>query len=206
MEFLSSSNPVNYSEAIAFMEDRVEKIHKNKAEELIWFLEHPPLYTAGTSAKPEDILNPEFPVFQTGRGGQYTYHGNGQLIAYCLYNLKRRQEIFDLRAYIEGLERWIINSLQQIDVKGKTSDVGVGIWVDTDGGLKKIAAIGVRVRHGITYHGISLNINPNLSHYSAIIPCGIKEFGVTSLEELGFDITRSDMELILRQSALAQIF
>ena len=206
MQFLTSQDPVDYEYAVKFMEDRVAEIHNGIADELIWFLEHPSLYTAGTSAKPEDLRNPQFPVYETGRGGQYTYHGKGQLIAYVMCNLKTRQPVFDLRAYIHGLERWIIKALDDIGVRGQTSSAGVGIWADTPSGLQKIAAIGVRVRHGITYHGISINLDPDLSHYTGIIPCGISELGVTSLKKLGISVTRDEMESLLKTHAIAQIF
>jgi lipoyl(octanoyl) transferase len=188
------------------MEQRVAAIHAGTADEMIWFLEHPSLYTAGTSARAEDLLNPHFPVYQTGRGGQYTYHGTGQLIAYAMFDLKKRQTVFDLRAYIQGLERWIIASLADLGLTGKTSEAGVGIWVDTINGMKKIGAIGVRIRHGITYHGISLNIDSDLTHYSGIIPCGISEFGVTSLKDLGISITRTEVENLLKHHAVSHIF
>jgi lipoyl(octanoyl) transferase len=201
MQFLSSSEPVDYQFAVSFMEDRVAGIHNRAEDELIWFLEHPSIYTAGTSAKEIDLRNPQFPVIQTGRGGQYTYHGKGQLIAYVMCDLKQHQNQLDLRAYIQSLEYWIIKSLDDIGITGKISDNGVGIWVDTLLGLSKIAAIGVRVRHGITYHGISLNIDPDLSHYQGIVPCGISDLGVTSLKELGVSVTRQEMETILTQNA-----
>lgn len=188
------------------MEDRVAAIHNGGAEELIWFLEHPPLYTAGTSAKSEDLRNPQFPVYETGRGGQYTYHGAGQLVAYVMCNLRARQETLDLRAYIQGLERWIINSLAEFGVVSQTSPAGIGIWVETGSGLKKIAAIGVRVRHSIAYHGISINIDPDLSHYAGIIPCGISELGVTSLKELGISADRPKLEAALKANFKAELF
>lgn len=206
MEFRSSSELIDYEHAVADMEQRVADIHAGQADELIWFLEHPPLYTAGTSAKAQDLLNPQFPVYQTGRGGQYTYHGPGQLIAYVMCDLKRHQNTLDLRAYIQGLERWVIVALADLGLQATASDAGVGIWVKTEMGQKKIGAIGVRVRHGITYHGISLNNDPDLSHYAGIIPCGISEFGVTSLKELGISITRSELETLLRHHAISQIF
>ena len=206
MQFLSSPDPVAYPDAVSFMEQRVADIHAGVAEELVWFLEHPPLYTAGTSARADDLINAQFPVFETGRGGQYTYHGPGQLIAYAMFDLKSRQSSLDLRGYIQGLERWIITALADLGIRGQTSDAGGGIWVETPSGLKKIGAIGVRVRHGITYHGISLNIEPELSHYAGIIPCGISEFGVTSLKELGISISRAEVETLLRHHAVSQIF
>ena len=206
MQFLSSAEPQDYQSAIQFMEDRVAAIHNGVADELIWFLEHPPLYTAGTSAKSEDLRNPQFPVYETGRGGQYTYHGAGQLVAYVMCNLRARQETLDLRAYIQGLERWIINSLAEFGVVSQTSPAGIGIWVETGAGLKKIAAIGVRVRHSITYHGISINIDPDLSHYAGIIPCGISELGVTSLKELGISADRPALETALKANFKAELF
>ncbi len=178
-----SNNPVSYEEALSEMNARVSDIHEGKKEELIWLLEHPPLYTAGTSAKEEDLRNPEFPVYETGRGGEYTYHGPGQRIAYAMLDLKQRYAKPDIKHYIWSLEEWIIKILAQFDIKGERRAGRVGIWVETEKGEKKIAAIGVRVRHWITLHGFSLNIDPDLSHFDGIVPCGISEYGVTSMKE-----------------------
>ncbi len=184
MLFLSQPELVDYETAISEMEMRVDGIRAGMAEEAVWLLEHPPLYTAGTSAKAEDLLNPRFPVYQTGRGGQYTYHGPGQRVAYVMIDLKKRQAEPDIKKYVWQLEEWIILTLADFGVKGERRAGRVGIWVTHKNTENKIAAIGVRVRHWVTYHGISININPNLDHFNGIIPCGIKEFGVTSFEKL----------------------
>jgi lipoyl(octanoyl) transferase len=162
-------------------------------------LEHPPLYTAGTSAKAQDLLTPErFPVFSSGRGGQYTYHGPGQRVAYVMLNLAEREA--DIRAYIHHLEEWLIRTLAHFGVEGGRRGGRVGIWVDRGGGREdKIAAIGVRVRHWITFHGIALNVDPNLGHFDGIIPCGIREHGVTSLWDLGHTPTMGEVDMALRQ-------
>lgn len=184
MEIKTGAHPVAYEDAVRFMEERVADIRAGTAEEMIWLLEHPPLYTAGTSAKAGDLLDTRFPVYQTGRGGQYTYHGPGQRVAYVMLNLKERQQHPDIKQYVWRLEEWIIRALARLGVKGERRGGRVGIWVAD--GLKesKIAAIGVRVRHWVTYHGISINVDPDLSHYAGIVPCGIKEHGVTSLAQL----------------------
>lgn len=184
MEWKTSQIPVDYETALAAMERRVAGIHEDGLDELVWLLEHPPLYTAGTSAKAEDLLNPRFPVFDTGRGGQYTYHGPGQRVAYLMLDLKKRQQSPDIKKYIWQLEEWIIRTLAHFDVVGERREGRVGIWVVTPTGEKKIAAIGVRVRHWITFHGISINVNPDLTHFEGIVPCGINEFGVTSFADL----------------------
>lgn len=182
---MASSTPVPYEDAVRAMEDRVAGIRAGTAQEMIWLLEHPPLYTAGTSAKAGDLLNPHFPVHETGRGGQYTYHGPGQRVGYVMLDLKNRQRQPDIRQFVGQLEEWIIRSLAHFGVKGERRDGRVGIWVD-EGGMKesKIAAIGVRVRHWVTYHGIAINVDPDLSHYAGIVPCGIREHGVTSLARI----------------------
>ncbi|MCC7305767.1 MAG: lipoyl(octanoyl) transferase LipB [Alphaproteobacteria bacterium] len=197
MEWKTSAEPVPYEDALAFMDARVEGIHKGNEPECIWLLEHPPLYTAGTSAKDTDLLNPRFPVYKTGRGGEYTYHGPGQRVAYVMLDLKKRQQTPDLKQYVCNLQNWIIKSLKAFDIHGECRDGRVGVWVDTPQGEKKIAAIGVRIRHWITLHGISINVNPDLSHYSGIVPCGISDHGVTSLSDLGLpaDMKQVDMEL-----------
>lgn len=197
-----SERPVGYPEALAAMEARVAAIRAGEAPETIWLLEHPPLYTAGTSAKATDLLDPRFPVFATGRGGQYTYHGPGQRIAYVMLNLARRGG--DVRAFVCGLEDWVIASLGAFGVKAERRPGRVGVWVPREGGREdKIAAIGVRVRHGITFHGVSVNLEPDLSHYGGIVPCGItttatEPYGVTSLVDLGLPVTMPDLDASLR--------
>jgi lipoyl(octanoyl) transferase len=184
MEFLLSDHPVPYLEAVAMMEERVAAIRSGTSDELVWLLEHPPLYTAGTSAKNSDLLDPRFPVFQTGRGGQITYHGPGQRIAYVMLDLKKRQNVPDVKKYVWQLEEWIIRALTRFGVKGERRDGRVGIWVVNGAQESKIAAVGVRIRHWVTYHGISINVDPDLSHFSGIVPCGISEHGVTSLTQI----------------------
>ena len=192
---------VSYPEAVAEMEARVAAIAAGAAPERLWFLEHPPLYTAGTSARAEDLAAPDrFPVYETGRGGQYTYHGPGQRVVYAMLDLKRRGR--DVRCYVHDLESWLIAALDRVGVVGERRQGRVGIWVRrTDLGLPekedKIAAIGVRVRRWIAYHGISLNVEPDLGHYSGIVPCGISEHGVTSLVDLGIPATMTDLDQAL---------
>ena len=167
------------------MENHVDSMRHGQAEEEVWLLEHPPVYTAGTSAKAADLLNPQFPVIETGRGGEYTYHGPGQLVAYVMLDLRQRQKEPDVKHYVWSLEEWIIRSLADLGVTGERRKGRVGIWVMMpDGSEAKIAAIGVRIRHWITFHGMSININPDLSHFDGIVPCGIANHGVTSLEQL----------------------
>lgn len=186
MDWLISDKPVFYPDAVAEMERRVDAIRHGNAGECVWLLEHPPLYTAGTSAKAADLLNPRFPVYDTGRGGQYTYHGPGQRVGYVMLDLKQHQKEPDLKLYIHNLEAWLIETLALFGVTGERRAGRVGIWVvKPDGSEAKIAAIGVRVRHWVTFHGVALNINPDLSHFSGIVPCGIREHGVTSLHDLG---------------------
>jgi lipoyl(octanoyl) transferase len=191
-----------YGEALAEMEARVAAIHDGGARELVWLVEHPPLYTAGTSARPEDLLEPgRFPVFETGRGGQYTYHGPGQRVAYAMLDLRGRGQ--DLRAYVRGLEALVTDTLATFGVAGERRDGRVGIWVPRgDGREDKIAAIGVRVRRWITYHGVSINVSPDLAHFSGIVPCGIGDahLGVTSLADLGIDADMDDVDAALRES------
>jgi lipoyl(octanoyl) transferase len=216
MEWIFAHSPVNYPDAISFMEERVEGIHTQKTSECVWLLEHPSLYTAGTSAKAEDLLNSRFPVYETGRGGQYTYHGPGQRVAYVLLDLKKRQEQPDLKLYIHNLEEWIIQTLRTFDVVGERREGRVGIWVDHSprdglaGGIaqaakeSKIAAIGVRVRHWITYHGVAINVNPQLEHFDGIIPCGVRGAGVCSLASLGLNVTMDELDAAL-QSTWAKV-
>ena len=196
--------PVAYPEAERFMEQRVAAIRAGTAPEMVWLLEHPPLYTAGTSARPEDLLAPDrFPVFRTGRGGQYTYHGPGQRVAYVMLDLKARGA--DIRAYVHDLESWLIATLSRFNVAGERRDGRVGIWIDRHnaggpaGREDKIAAIGVRIRRWVTFHGIALNVEPALEHFSGIVPCGIAGHGVTSLVDLGLPVTLADVDVALRE-------
>jgi lipoyl(octanoyl) transferase len=198
MDWEVSDTLIPYEEALAAMEARVARIRTQESPEKIWLLEHPPLYTAGTSAKAADLLNPRFPVFDTGRGGQYTYHGPGQRVAYVMLDLKKRQQEPDIKKYVHNLEEWIICTLAHFDVTGERRTGRVGIWVQTRSGEKKIAAIGVRIRHWVTYHGISINLNPDLSHFEGIVPCGISEFGVTSLYDMGKTVLMEELDRALK--------
>ncbi len=177
-------------------------IRAGAASEMVWLLEHPPLYTAGTSAKPSDLLTPDrFPVHRTGRGGQYTYHGPGQRIGYVMLDLKRHGG--DVRCYVHKLEEWVIRALASFNLSAERREGRVGIWVDRGQGREdKIAAIGVRVRHWVTFHGVSINLEPNLEHFGGIVPCGIGEenFGVTSLVDLGYPVTMEDLDLALMRA------
>lgn len=205
MEWRISDHPVPYPEALAFMEQRVAAIRAGTAPECVWLLEHPPLYTAGTSAAPRDLLDPDrFPVYQTGRGGQYTYHGPGQRVAYVMLDLKARGG--DVRGYVRNLEEWIIRTLETFQVKGELRDGRVGIWVNRGMGREdKIAAIGVRVRQWVTFHGIALNVEPDLSHFGGIVPCGISQHGVTSLWDLGLTPTLEEVDCAL-MAAWPEVF
>jgi lipoyl(octanoyl) transferase len=188
-----------YPEAVAFMEERAAAIAASRAAELVWLVEHPSIYTAGTSAKDSDLLDARFPVFKTGRGGQFTYHGPGQRVGYVMLDLKRRKA--DVRAYVRDLEEWLIRTLACFNVKGERRNGRVGIWVVRDSGREdKIAALGVRIRHWVTFHGVSLNIEPDLSHFSGIVPCGIRGHGVTSLADLGLPVTMADVDVALRET------
>jgi lipoyl(octanoyl) transferase len=199
-----SQRPVPYPEAVAFMEARAAAIAGGEAEELVWLLEHPPLYTAGVSSKPEELLTPErFPVFETGRGGKFTYHGPGQRVAYVMLDLNARQK--DVRGFVAALEAWVIGALARFNVEGAIRPGRVGVWVDRkEVGLKvveeKIAAIGVKLRKWVSFHGISLNVEPDLSHFGGIVPCGISEHGVTSLVALGRPVTMAEADEALRAS------
>ena len=203
VEWKVSTAPVNYQESVTLMERRVAEIASGNAAEMIWLLEHPPIYTAGTSAKDSDLIDARFPVFKTGRGGQFTYHGPGQRVGYVLLDLKRRRA--DVRAFVHDLEEWLIATLASFGVTGERRDGRVGIWVARGEREDKIAAIGVRVRRWVTYHGVSLNVSPDLSHFSGIVPCGIREYGVTSLNNLGVPATMNDVDVAL-QSAFVKIF
>ncbi|MFT3986926.1 lipoyl(octanoyl) transferase LipB [Aestuariivirga sp.] len=187
---------VPYPEAVARMDREVKQIAEGSAPERVWLLEHPPLYTAGTSADPKDLVMPDrFPVFQTGRGGQYTYHGPGQRVAYVMLNLAQRGG--DVRAFVAGLEQWLIDTLDAFNVKGERREDRVGVWVKRGDREDKIAALGIRVRHGVTFHGISLNVDPDLDHFTGIVPCGVPEHGVTSLVDLGLPVTMADADVAL---------
>ncbi|MFM2422245.1 MAG: hypothetical protein RL291_775 [Pseudomonadota bacterium] len=198
-----------YDEAVAFMEARAAAIADGAARELIWLVEHPPLYTAGTSAKRQDLLAPDrFPVHETGRGGEFTYHGPGQRVVYVMLDVRRRAG-GDVRAFVELLERWIIATLDLFNVRGEIRTGRVGVWVARpslaplpDGRVRedKIGAIGIRIRRGISFHGLSLNVEPDLEHFSGIVPCGIAEYGVTSLVDLGLPVTMDDVDVSLRRS------
>jgi lipoyl(octanoyl) transferase len=205
IEWRMSDAPVPYETAVAAMEERVASIRAGSAPELIWLLEHPALYTAGTSARLSDLVEPDLlPVFHTGRGGQYTYHGPGQRVGYVMLDLRRRGA--DVRRYVCDLEEWLIRALAVFNLKGERRPGRVGIWIDEGGGREsKIAAIGVRVRHWVSFHGVSLNIDPNLSHYRGIVPCGIAEHGVTSLAAQGIMVTMPEVDAAL-QRAFGEVF
>jgi lipoyl(octanoyl) transferase len=209
VEWRISDAPVDYLDAVAAMEARAADIADGKAGELVWLLEHPPLYTSGTSGKEGDLLDPHFPLFATGRGGQVTYHGPGQRVAYVMLDLKRRRP--DVRAYVAALEQWIIRMLAVFNVRGERREDRVGVWVarpDKGAGFEdKIAAIGVRLKRWVSFHGIAINVEPDLSHFSAIVPCGVVDprFGVTSLVDLGHPVSLADADIALRQ-AFEEIF
>jgi lipoyl(octanoyl) transferase len=205
VEFITAKELVGYEDAVSFMEGRVAEIRDGSADECVWFVEHPPIYTGGTSAKDSDLLDARFPVYQTGRGGEYTYHGPGQRVAYVMMDLKKRQSEPDIKKYVWQLEEWIIQTLAEFGITGERREGRVGIWVVTPEGEKKIAAIGVRVRHWVTYHGIAINVNPDLSHFNGIVPCGISKHGVTSFHDLGKPISFSELDLVLQQK-FADVF
>ena len=198
-----STGPVPYPAAVAAMEARAAAIADGTAGELIWLLEHPPLYTAGVSAKPGDLIQPDrFPVFESGRGGQFTYHGPGQRVAYVMLDLTQRGR--DVRAFVAALEAWIIDALAAFNVTGELREGRVGVWVERKGAgwsrEDKIAAIGVKLRRWVSFHGISLNVEPDLSHFSGIVPCGQTEHGVTSLVDLGLPVAMDEADAALRSS------
>jgi lipoyl(octanoyl) transferase len=205
IEWRVSETPVDYSAAVAEMEQRVAAIRAGTAAELAWLLEHPPLYTAGTSARAEELIEPgRLPVYRSGRGGRYTYHGPGQRIVYLMLDLRRRGQ--DVRCYVHQLEEWIIQVLARFGVNGERRDGRIGIWVvQPSGNEEKIAAIGVRVRQWVTYHGVALNIDPELENYRGIVPCGIADHGVTSLAELGIRATTQEVDAALK-STFAEVF
>ena len=209
MQWTVATGLVGYERAAAEMEARAEAIAAGQAPERVWLLEHPPLYTAGTSAKAADLLDARFPVYATGRGGQYTYHGPGQRVAYVMLDLKRRRP--DLRAYVASLEAWLIDALAALGVEGETREARVGVWVarpdkprsaQGEAAEDKIAALGVRVRRWATFHGVALNVAPNLSHFAGVVPCGIaaSHLGVTSLRDLGLATTMEQADAALRAS------
>lgn len=208
-EWITSTKPVAYDIALRAMEERVDAIAAGAGSEALWLLEHPPLYTAGTSADPTDLSDPDrFPVYQTRRGGQYTYHGPGQRVVYCMLNVGARGR--DVRAYVKTLEAWVIAALAEFGVTGEVRDGRVGVWVVRpdkpplpDGSPRedKIAAIGIRMRRWISFHGISINLEPELDHFDGIVPCGITGHGVTSLVDLGLPVTMDDLDLALRRTS-----
>jgi len=204
VEWRISDSPVDYLEAVAAMVSRAAAIAAQEAPELVWLLEHPPLYTSGTSGKAGDLLDPRFPLFSTGRGGQLTYHGPGQRVAYVMLDLKQRRP--DVRAFVAALEEWIIQTLAACNVHGERREDRVGVWVkrpDKGAGFEdKIAAIGVRLRRWVSFHGIAINVEPDLSHFSAIVPCGVADprYGVTSLVDLGHPVTMADVDVALRRA------
>jgi lipoyl(octanoyl) transferase len=197
-EWVVSEGLTPYPEALAAMEARVAAIRAGTADELVWLVEHAPTYTAGTSATPEGLVDPRFPVFRAGRGGQWTYHGPGQRTAYVMLDLGRRGR--DVRAYVHALEEWLIRALDRFNLRGERRDGRVGIWVaDRAGGTEnKIAAIGVRVTRWVTWHGAALNVDPDLGHFGGIVPCGVAEHGVTSLHRLGIPATMEEADAALR--------
>jgi lipoyl(octanoyl) transferase len=207
VEWRIDDQPVEYEAALAAMDRRVADIRAGTGSELAWLLEHPPLYTAGTSARAGDLLAPNrFPVFRSGRGGQYTYHGPGQRIGYVMLDLRRRGP--DVKAYVHHLEEWLIRTLARFNVKGERRAGRVGIWVTRSGRREdKIAAIGVRIRHWVTMHGVSLNHEPDLSHFTGIVPCGISgpAFGVTSLHDLGILISPAELDMAMK-AAFTEVF
>jgi lipoyl(octanoyl) transferase len=203
----------DYETALSFMENRAAAIRNEGAAEMVWLVEHPPLYTAGSSADPQDLLQPDrFPVFDAGRGGEYTYHGPGQRVAYVMLDLKRRRE--DVRAFVASLEEWIIRSLASFNVKGERREDRVGVWVvrperpplpNGQPAEDKIAAIGIRLKRWVSFHGIAVNIEPDLSHFGGIVPCGIQGYGVTSLVDLGLPVTMGDYDVALK-TAFEDVF
>lgn len=196
-EWRVADGKMPYPEAVAFMEARNAGIRAGEAEELVWLIEHPPLYTAGTSADPAELLSHEFPVYKTGRGGRHTYHGPGQRVGYVMLDLRARGR--DVRHFVHSLEGWVIGSLAEFGVSARRAEGRIGIWTDTpDGQEAKIGAIGVRIKGWVTMHGFAVNIDPDLSHFGGIVPCGISEYPVTSLAALGIDAGMEDWDTVLR--------
>ena len=206
IDWLISDHAIPYPDAVATMEVRAADIAAGRAPEMVWLLEHPPLYTSGTSGKTTDLLDPRFPIFQSGRGGQFTYHGPGQRVGYVMLDLKRRRP--DVRAYVASLEEWIIRTLAAFSVRGERREDRVGVWVarpDKGKGFEdKIAAIGVRLRRWVSFHGISINIEPELDHFQSIIACGVTDprYGVTSLADLGLTATTADVDIALDRKSV----
>ena len=208
VEWIVHEGLLEYDHAVAFMEARAEAIHKGEAEECIWLVEHPPLYTAGTSAKIQDLTDPDrFPVYASKRGGQYTYHGPGQRVAYVMLNVGNRGH--DVRKFVHELEQWVIATLAEFSLRGEIREGRVGVWITRDDkprtatGEKtedKIAAIGIRLRKWVSFHGISINVEPDLEHFSGIVPCGITDHGVTSLVDLGLPVTMQDVDVALKRT------
>jgi len=200
LEWKIDKDPINYEDALDFMEQRINGIANQTSGEVVWLLEHPHIYTAGTSANECDLIRKDIPTYNTGRGGQYTYHGPGQRVAYVMIDLKSRNSQ-DVKLFVHNLEEWIIKTLAKFNIKGERREGRVGIWViGNNGSEKKIAAIGVRLRKWITFHGIAINLNPDLNYYKGIVPCGIKEYGVTSISEQGINITMEDLDKALMQT------
>lgn len=200
VEWLRENQLVPYRDALARMEERNAAIREGRAPELVWLLEHPPVYTAGTSAKPADLLDPRFDVVSAGRGGEFTYHGPGQRIGYVLLDLNRRAR--DVRGFVHAIEGWVIDTLGDFGVAGWRAEGRIGIWTrDIDGHEAKIGAIGVRVRRWVTMHGFSVNLSPDLSHFTGIVPCGISDYGVTSMARLGHEVSASDWDAALATHA-----
>ncbi|GAA3854909.1 lipoyl(octanoyl) transferase LipB [Celeribacter arenosi] len=207
VEWRVAEGLTDYDDAVAFMEARVEAISKGEADEMIWLVEHPPLYTAGTSANIEDLVDPDrFPVYQSKRGGQYTYHGPGQRVAYAMLNVGNRGH--DVRKFVADMEAWVIAALAEFNVTGEIRDGRVGVWVVRDDKPvtalgtppeDKIAAIGLRIRKWISFHGLSINVDPDLGHFDGIVPCGIREHGVTSLVDLGLPVSMADVDVALKR-------
>ena len=208
MEWKISEGLTPYEDALTFMENRVAAISAGEADECVWLLEHPPLYTAGTSAQRQDLVDPDrFPVYEAKRGGQYTYHGPGQRVVYVMLDLNRRTK--DVRAFVKQLEEWVIATLDRFNVKGEIREGRVGVWVTRpekplsvtgQPAEDKIAAIGIRLRKWVSFHGISINVEPDLEHFKGIVPCGISEHGVTSLVDLGLPVTMDDLDVALKAS------
>jgi lipoyl(octanoyl) transferase len=201
IEWRVSDEPVPYAEALAFMEQRAAAIRDGSERECVWLLEHPPLFTAGTSADPVELFNPmDFPVYEAGRGGRYTYHGPGQRVGYVMLDLEKRGK--DIRCFVHSLEGWMIDALAQLGVNAHRAEGRIGIWVGEGAHEAKIGALGVRVKRWVTLHGLSLNVAPDLSHFSGIVPCGIAEFGVTSLDRLGKQMPMTMVDAALKGSFL----
>ena len=209
LEWCITDQLIPYPQALTLMEKRVDALYKGNASEMIWLLQHPPIYTAGTSARDHDLLEDSLPIYRSGRGGQYTYHGPGQRVGYVILDLRARGR--DLGKFIRNLEEWLIQTLAWFNILGQRRAQRVGIWIDmhpyhpVPGFEAKIAAIGIRVRHWISFHGFSLNVNPDLSHFRNIIPCGLKGYGVTSFQDLGYTVTLSEIDQVL-QTTWSEVF